>query len=51
MGKSTITNTYMFDTMCIQVIVCFIAAICGATVITEFLRKFKSDKSIVWNLT
>ena len=34
----------MFDTMCIQVIVSFIAAICGATVITEFLRKFKVTK-------
>ena len=28
----------------VQVIVCFIAAICGATVITEFLRKFKVTK-------
>ena len=44
MEKSTIMNTYVFDTMCIQVIVCFIAAICGATVITEFLRKFKVTK-------
>ena len=47
MEKSTITNTYMFDTMCVQAIVCFIAAICGATVITEFLRKFKVSRVIL----